>query len=593
MRPAAPRFSPLMTSAMMAGVVALLALVAYGWSWRWSGSRLMETARDQIPLYETSLDAAVERFRYLPEFMALTEPVRALLEQPASPERARDANAHLLKIARSAGADVLFVMDADGLTLASSNAEEPGSFVGQNYAFRPYFQEAVQKGAGRYYAVGATTGKPGYFLASRIDGAEGVRGVAVVKVDLSPMEAEWRRAGEMVALVDAEGVVFLATDPNWLYRPLAPLSQTIIRALEGTRKYGSPPRIGDNLTRGTYSYGGLQLAALQPKPETTETMFALAHPLPGHGWQMLLFVPVTRANGFASLIATSVLVLGLVAFLLTTVLRQRRAHAQARERARAELESRVEERTLALRQAQDGLVQSAKLAGLGQGLAGIAHEMAQPLAALRVSLASLKHFVVAGERDRALASTSSVASIVERVERLAGELRNFARPDPGKPRIVSLQDLINGAIPLVEHRIKAQGVELRRFLPEKPVLVEARANRLEQVIVNLMTNALDAIEEANRIEPRARGITLRLMASRGNAELSVEDEGNGPGDEPIEKLFEPFVSTKANGRGLGLGLSISRGIMGEHRGELKLEPSAEGGAIAHLTLPLAPAGKQR
>jgi two-component system, NtrC family, C4-dicarboxylate transport sensor histidine kinase DctB len=585
-RPSTLRFSPLMTSALMAGVVLLCAMLAYAWSWRFSGTRLVEGARERLALYETSLDAAVERFRYLPEFMALTEPVRALLDHPSDEHRAGEANAHLRKIAQSAGADVLFVMNAEGLTLASSNAGEPGSFVGQNYAFRPYFRNAIETGAGRYYAVGATTGKPGYFLASRVDGPDGPRGVVVVKVDLAPLAAEWRRTTEKVVLVDQEGVVFLATDPGWLYRPLAPLDGSTLKYLDETRKYGSPPQIGQPLTRGTFLRGGLALTELAQAPGASETLFELAAPLPGHGWRLLFFAPVTRANEFASFAATTVLVLGLVAFLLATVMRQRRAHVRARERAHAELEHRVEERTLALRQAQDGLVQSAKLAGLGQGLAGIAHEMAQPLVALRMSLASLTHFLRAGEQAKALGSAEGIVAILQRVEKLASDLRNFARPDSETPRSVSLQELIHGAISLVEHRLKTPDVTLERHFPAEPVIVDVRPNRLEQVIVNLLSNALDSCEEANLHWPRARSIRLRLHVRRGSALISVEDDGVGLGETSPEKVFEPFFSTKATGRGLGLGLSISRGIMAEHGGTLRLDAIPEGGAVASLGLPL-------
>lgn len=576
-----------MTSIILAGVFVLLAILAYGWSWRWSGHGVVASARDRLALYETSLDAAVERFRYLPEFVALTEPVRALLDAPADPTRVQAANIHLLHVARSAGADVLFVMNADGLTLASSNADEPTSFVGQSYAFRPYFRSAVETGAGRYYAVGATTGKPGYFLASRIDGPQGLLGVAVVKVDLAPLETEWRRTAEAVALVDQQGVVFLATDRSWLYHPLAPLTPEAFRYLDATRQYGSPPQIGPPLTQGTTERGGLNLMTLAVTPGPQATLFALEHALPGHGWRLMLFAPITRPNEIASLAAASVLGLGLIAFLLQALLRQRLAHARARARAHAELEHRVEERTLALRQAQEGLVQSAKLAGLGQGLAGIAHEMAQPLAALRVSLASLTHFISQGDQAKALGATEGIAAITARVERLGSQLRNFARPDTEAPRRVNLVDLAHGAVSLLDHRMKAQDIALIRDLPAQPVPVEARPNRLEQVIVNLLANALDACEEAQRQTPRARQIRLSIGQAQGDAWLRVEDDGAGLGHVTPDKAFEPFFSTKATGRGLGLGLSISRGIMAEHGGVLRLDPDPAGGVIAELRLPLA------
>ena len=574
-----------MASALMAGAVLLLAGGVWLWTWRWTGQTIVNSARDRLTLYETSLDAAVERFRYLPEFIGLTEPVQALLEAPADETRAREANGHLLRIARSAGADVLFVMNTDGLTLAASNDGEPTSFVGQNYSFRPYYRSAIETGAGRYYAVGATTGKPGYFLASRIDGPQGPLGVAVVKVDLSPLESEWRRTAEKVALIDQQGVVFLATDPAWLYHSLAPLTPEALHYLEETRQYGSPPQIGPSLSRGRSIRIGLVLTTLQWDRNHAETLFELDHPLPSHGWRLMLLSPVTRANEMAWLAAFAVLVLALVAWLVTTILGQRRAYAKARERVHAELERRVDERTLALRQAQDGLLQSAKLAGLGQGLAGIAHEMAQPLAAMRVSLSSLVHFVDTGEKAKAQNSIRGIVAIVDRVEKLAAQLRNFARPDAEAPRQASLQDLAHGAISLIEHRLKAKEIVLERRFPLDAVLVECRPNRLEQVIVNLLTNAVDACEDAARQTQRLHRIDVVLVLDEGYACLRVEDDGTGLGDLPADRIFEPFFSTKPAGRGLGLGLSISRGIMTEHGGQLCLVPRARGGVVAELRLP--------
>ena len=600
--------SRFVASAMLAGALLLAGFAAFEATWRWYGHRLLKAAAERLTLYESSLDAAVERFRYLPEVIALTDPVREVLDQPHDPRRVTGANTHLASVARAAGADVLFVVDAEGLTLASSNADEPTSFVGQRYDFRPYFRDAMRTGSGRYYAVGATTGKPGYFLASRIDGPAGAKGVAVVKVDLMPIETEWRRAGERVALVDGEGVVFLASDPAWRYRPLAPLTAAALRHLDETRQYGAPPQLGPDLTGGTTTVRGLPMVKLAERAGGGETYFDLRRTMTSHGWGILHLVPVRDVEDLAGLVAVLAVIAGLAGLFAVVALRQRRANRLLRDRAHAELEGRVAARTedlaamnarlvgeitertrteAELRTAQDGLVQSAKLAGLGQALAGIAHEMAQPLAAMRTSLASLRHHVGAGDSSRALASAGDLSAITDRVATLAAQLRNFARPDREKPRPASLQDVVTGALSILDHRLRATGVSLERSFPEQPVMIEARVNRLEQVVVNLVANALDSIEDAGAGGAKPRGIRLVWTVGAQHVELAVEDEGAGlaPGD--VEQLFEPFISTKAAGRGLGLGLSISRAIMREQGGDLRLEPGSGGGARAVMSLPLA------
>lgn len=595
------------------GFLAVLAVLAYDWAWRWAGQRLLHEARDRLALYESSLDAAVERFRYLPEVIALADPIRALLEHPSDATRVQGANAHLLAVTRAAGADVLFVMDAEGLTLASSNAGEPVSFVGQRYDFRPYFQDAMRDGAGRFYAVGATTGKPGYFLASRIDGPRGPRGVAVVKVDLAPMQIEWRKAREPVALVDGQGIILLASDPDWLYRPLLALPPAILKALELSRTYGSPLRLGPPLTRARRERRGLPMVEMALGDGRFALGFDLQRDLSAHGWTILHILPEQGARTMARAAAAGAIIASLAALLGALMVRQRRAHARSRQRAHAELEMRVEARTRdladmntqlrdevrerirtekALRQAQDGLVQSAKLAGLGQGLTGIAHEMAQPLAALRTALATLRHHVSAADATRALATTADLDAIANRVEALARQLRNFARPDVEKPRATSLQALLAGALSIMDHRLRGSGIAVIQDWPDQPLMVDVRVNRLEQVIVNLIANALDSIEDANREIPSPRSIRLVLTMGEGCVRLGVEDDGLGLGNEPAERLFEPFVSTKAAGRGLGLGLSISRAICREHGGDLTLKSRETGGAVAILSLPAAHTSRQ-
>lgn len=600
--------SRVIASAVLAGALLLAGFTAFEATWRWYGHRLLKAAAERLTLYESTLDGAVERFRYLPEVIALTDPVREVLDHPRDPARVAGANAHLASVARAAGADVLFVVDAEGLTLASSNAEEPTSFVGQRYDFRPYFRDAMRTGSGRYYAVGATTGKPGYFLASRIDGPTGAKGVAVVKVDLMPIEAEWRRAGERVALVDGEGVVFLAGDPAWRYRPLAPLGATALRHLEETRQYGAPPQLGPDLTGGTTIVRGLPMVKLAVGQGDRETYFDLRRTMASHGWGLLHLVPVRDVEDLAGLMAGLAVIAGLAGLFGVVALRQHRANRLLRDRAHVELEGRVAARTMdlaamntrlvgeitertrteaELRTAQDGLVQSAKLAGLGQALAGIAHEMAQPLAAMRTSLASLRHHVGAGDGPRALASAGDLSAITDRVATLAAQLRNFARPDREKPRPASLQDVVTGALSILDHRLRAAGVPLERSFPVSPVMIEVRVNRLEQVVVNLVANALDSIEDAGADCAKPRGIRLVWTLRGEQVELAVEDEGAGLPAGDVERLFEPFISTKAAGRGLGLGLSISRAIMREQGGDLRLEPGASGGARAVMTLPLA------
>ncbi len=133
-------------------------------------------------------------------------------------------------------------MDGDGQTIAASNFDRPGSFLGQNYGFRPYFREAIAGGTGRFHAIGATTGLPGYFIADPVRGADGeIAGAIAIKVDLSVLEESWRNSGEQVLLANADGVVLLASDPAWQYRALYPLSEAQRAEIEAARQFTGQP----------------------------------------------------------------------------------------------------------------------------------------------------------------------------------------------------------------------------------------------------------------------------------------------------------------------------------------------------------------
>jgi two-component system, NtrC family, C4-dicarboxylate transport sensor histidine kinase DctB len=573
------RLYRLMRFALGAGLFVFVIGAAYQLTWHWVGGRGVATAEERLTLYETTLESAVERFRYLPQVIALTEPIRDVLVNPDDTIRADEANRHLASVAQAAGADVLFVMNVNGLTLASSNAGEPTSFVGQNYAFRPYFKEAMARGEGRHYAIGATTGKPGYFLASRIDGPLGPKGVAVVKVDLAPMEAEWRRVGERVGLADEHGILFLTSAPDWRYRPLLPLTAEATKALSASRQYGAPAQIGAPLAQRKSGSDALPLLDLTDDA----AMFMQERRVTSHGWSLVHLQPVRESASLAFLIAsiTGLALAALGLFLL--VLRERRAHARLRQRAYAELEHRVRARTRDLQLAQDGLVQSAKLAGLGQGLTGIAHEMAQPLAAMRTTLATLRYHVEAGDQPKALIATKAISHVTDRVAALAEQLRNFGRPDRSKPQRLDIRDCVAGAL---------QAIEMRQHGVNEAIIVVGRANRIEQVLVNLLGNAIDSIEErCGQMTPCTGQISLDLSKRDGMAIMSVRDNGVGLKDADANAVFEPFFTTKPAGRGLGLGLAVSRGIAEDHGGSLVLSGVGDAGALALLTLPLAHSGE--
>ena len=263
-------------------------------------------------------------------------------------------------------------------------------------------------------------------------------------------------------------------------------------------------------------------------------------------------------------------------------LQQRRRLARLRQRNQKELERLVEQRTAALRTAQDGLVQAAKLAALGQMSAALAHEINQPLTAQRMQLASVRLLLDAGRQDDARAALVRVDELLERMAALTGHLKTFARKTPGGLRErIELGHVIEQALQLLAVRTRAEGVEIRQEL-DLPAWVLGDAIRLEHVLVNLIRNALDAV--ATTAQPEIR---LTLKRDGEHWCLDVSDNGPGIDEAHLASVFDPFFTTKPVGEGLGLGLAVSYGIVHELGGRLDAANQPTGGAVFRLSLPAA------
>ena len=303
--------SPGRLAALLTVLVVLAAAFAasYVHSSAWRDAR--SDAFDRLGLYEASLRAAFGRFDYLPDLVARLDAVTALA---AGAGDADAVNRLLESLAERSEADVIYVLDAEGLTRASSNHGEPTSFVGENYAFRPYYQEAISGRTGRFFAVGATTGRPGYFVAEPIRIGAGIAGVAVVKIEVDSLQRDWQQAGEMVFVTDADGIVFLASRPEFLYRTVRPLSQDQRARIAVARQYAGaalePLAFAVPIGTGTMEVEGRSLLHVE-------------EPLAALGWTVHVAVPLQGARERALLAALGILVAGSLAVTSILVAGQR------------------------------------------------------------------------------------------------------------------------------------------------------------------------------------------------------------------------------------------------------------------------------
>lgn len=537
-------------------------------------------ANQQLALYANSLHTLIDRYRALPAVLALDPQLRSALAGTVDAEEQSALNLKLEKINGAAQSSTLELLDHTGLAVAASNWRLPSSYVGHNYGFRPYFSQTRTQGTGRFYAVGVTSGIPGYFLSSAVLGDnDEFLGAMVVKLEFPELEREWSQGNDTLLVSDARGIIFIANQPGWRYRALRALSASDMAEIKTTRQYDKQSLLP--LTHlSLRSFDDNSDLRRVEGPEGTADYLWESLPLSAEGWTLhLLRHPQVAFEDLrnAGLAAAGVW-LALVFLLL--FLNQRWRLSKIRQRNREELEQLVEERTRDLRTAQDGLVQSAKLAALGQMSAALAHEINQPLTAQRMQLATLRLLLDHGRVDDAYKALKPVDDMLTRMAALTGHLKTFARKSPsGLRERLDLATVVDQSLQLLDARLRDEQVSLVLHLT-RPAWVRGDAIRLEQVLINLLRNALDAMQGK-----ACKRLEIRLEADEQLWRLSVSDNGGGIAEDHLGQVFDPFFTTKPVGDGLGLGLAVSFAIVHESGGRLSAE-NGDSGAVFSLTLPI-------
>jgi two-component system C4-dicarboxylate transport sensor histidine kinase DctB len=389
---------------------------------------------------------------------------------------------------------------------------------------------------------------------------------------------------------DENGVIFLASREDWKYRPLLPIPAERLAELNAVRQFGEAIDAAPVFVpRGDRQR--IQIGHARGRGNAELGEYALQVHTRELGWKLLLFTDVVDARRSAATVAIAG-VLALIASLLVVLLAyQRRQVVRGKLEAHEVLERRVAERTEELRRTMESLVQSAKLASLGQALAGVAHEINQPLAALITYVASSRVLLRRNEVDRAAENLDLMSSIAERMKALIDHLRMFARKETGTRSAVALAPVIDNAVRLLRYRIDQEHIELVRASPPEPLHGLANPIRLEQVLVNLLSNAIDAMRNSER-----RLLTIALGRDEASVVITVSDTGAGIASEHLKSLFDPFFTTKETGEGLGLGLSISYGIVREFGGDILVDSVPGTGSTFRVVIPLmdvAPAAQDQ
>lgn len=567
--PGARRLSWVLKAAFALIAVAAIAVVMV--TNNWLTERLTETTRTRaelrLALYSGNILSELQRNSVVPLLLA-NDP--ELIGALASGNFAFTSQ-RLISFQQEIGAASILLLDADGRAVAATTRQR----LGANYRTEPFFVEAQRSAETVFTVSRRPEGSFGFSYSRALVDENRVVGVVVVEVDMVKYERAWAGFQDAVVVTDSEGIVLLATVPRWRGLPLdealalTPRSSPIERALKATADWAQT-------TPDTYVAG--------------EAVMQTDARIPFQGWRLTTFTAFNsvreRVNGVLALEIMGFAILLALSFYLLS----RRAWSQSnffqRESAELRLLNARLQREIAEREkmqknlevAEQTLAQSSKLAALGEMSAAVSHELNQPLAAMKTYLAGARLLLQRRRPDEALSSFQRIDDLIDRMGAITRQLKSYARKGGEAFEPVDVKQAISSALSMMEPQLKARVVRITRTLPRRPVMVMADRIRLEQVIINLLRNAIDATRGV--AEPQ-----IDILLSEGEtATMTVRDNGSGIVD--LETLFEPFYTTKKPGEGVGLGLAISSGIVNDLGGRLTARNGTGGGAVFEVQLPI-------
>lgn len=557
--------------------------------------KLADHGMVKLELYRTYLQGVLQKYESLPELLATDRLLVATLLNPTDQRQIETLNRYLEAINSISDTADIYLMDSQGLTIAASNWHADNPFIGNNFSYRPYFQEAMQGRLGRYFALGTTSSKRGYYFAFPVRQNERILGVVAVKINIDMVEQNWAHRDEIFVISDPDGVIFITSTQEWRYRTFEQLAPDQQRKIVSSKRY--PNTRFDPLGTSTENIAnGRQLIRLTPPRESEEKSYLRQfHFMPEAGWFVNILTDVETLKRDVLIVNTLIsagLVLGFLFMLLLAQRQHRlrelnRIEEEARKRlqeANEQLESRVLDRTreltetnrllrkeiadrqrteAALKKTRSELIHAAKLAALGQMSAGINHEFNQPLAAIRSYADNGTQFLEKGRLEETRWNLEQIAELTERMAQIGNQLKLFARKSSGQMTVVPLHGVIDGALEILGPAIKKSGTTVRVRITPQDLEVKANSLLLQQVLVNVISNGIHAMEGRQEKE-----ISIDAKQEHELVPIIIEDSGNGIPEEHLPHIFEPFYTTKKSGQGLGLGLTISDRILLDMNGTI-------------------------
>ena len=581
----------------------LVLLLAASTAQHWNYRQLELKAQHQSDNLAAFIRYEIGRYADLPKQIASSDLLQSLLHDlPASTEQ---LNQYLFQLQRSADVADLYLVNPAGIVIASSNANGRIYYLGRDFGFRPYVQDALAGQDAQYYALGHTSERRGYYYSVPVRMQGKILAVMVAKVDLEPIEQHQQQiaglADSHFMVTGQSDEVFLSDVPEWR---LTSLTGKPLSAKEQQRY------ITQAIEPMHYAVGSALLAPAYPLwrlPIENKTLSFLPYQrsLPEFGWTLtVLASPAPQQSALWSALLLVTLIYS-SALLGVWVRRERTKRHLQLVQHNQQLEQRVIDRTkdlaetnrqlirqierreqteTELAQTEQHLVQTAKLATIGALSASLNHELNQPLTALQSYAQTTEKLLEKGYLDDAKTNIQAMRQLMQRLSLIVAQFKDFSRKSSGKNQLVLVNKLILDALGIVKHQCQQQGVKIRLQLPDQSPAVLADSIQLEQVLVNILTNGLQAMAG---LTDAAFHVAVRTQTQQ----VSIHIRDQGPGIEPhhLERIFEAFFTTKQRD-GLGLGLSISQRIVQSFGGHLEVRNAPQGGAEFIIVLMTATTG---
>ena len=556
---------------MAVAVLLVVAVIVVSVTNKFLTDRFTDSTRDRaelrLALYSGNLLAELRQNAIVPQLLARDPELIGALNSADYTASTR----RLISFVEEIGAASLMLLDIDGRTVAATDRNR----LGANRRADSFFVDAIRSNATVFTVAERESGGYAFFYSRRVQSGSDVLGVIAVEVDLQKFGRAWAGISDAVIVTDSTGTIILTTEPRWRGRTEeeALARQTpqnaIQRAIQATADWTALPP-------DAYLQG--------------EAVMRLENSIPFRGWRMTSYTTYAsvreRVNGVLALeIMGFAILLALTFYALSrrTALRMalfQRESAQLR-RLNMALQREIAERkrvqeTLAV--AEQTLEQSSKLAALGEMSAAVSHELNQPLAAMKTYLAGARLLLRRNRTEEALSSFGRIDDLIERMGGITRQLKSYARKGQEAFSPVDMGDALSSSLAMMEPQLRQRHVQISRIAPDEPVEVLGDRLRIEQVMVNLLRNAIDATKSE-----RLPQVDIILSAGE-TVTLTVRD--NGPGIEDLDALFEPFYTTKQPGDGVGLGLAISSQIVTDLGGRLTARNGQSGGAVFEMQLPV-------